>query len=405
MKTAGLWDTLRAQMTDSVRQTRETLIEYGQRYDVWVFAWSGGKDSTTALTVALYLIASGQVPAPKRILVLYADTRQELLPLWFVAKEIMDELRELGVEVRTVLPPLDKRMWVYILGRGVPPPNNNTLRYCTRQIKIEPMAEEVNRAAAEAGRDILVITGVRLGESEARDDRIALACTTNGAECGQGYFQKALEGRRAATLAPIVHWRVCHVWEWLCHWAPQAEFGDWSTRLLAEAYGGRDGDEAQEINARTGCVCCPLASKDTALDALTRLPQWAYLAPLKKIRTLYEWLRLPAQRLRKRGGETRQDGTLCKNQQRMGPIHLGARREALLRLIAIQREVNEAAQQLGRPRVDHLNGGEIARIDELIDARTWPRGWTGDEPLATELQPEHRADGSIQNLLFGLEEE
>jgi DNA sulfur modification protein DndC len=401
---AGLWDGHRAQMTDSIALTAETLASYGERFEDWVFAWSGGKDSTATLTVCLWLIASGRVKRPRSLVVLYADTRQELLPLWFVAKEIMDELRELGVEVRVVLPPLDRRMWVYILGRGVPPPNNNTLRYCTRQIKIEPMAAEVRAAAAAAGRQVLVITGVRLGESAARDGRIALACSTNGAECGQGYFQTALEGGPAATLAPIVHWRVCHVWEWLTHWAPLPEYGDWSTRLLAEAYGGRDGDEAQEINARTGCVCCPLASRDTALDALVRLPQWAYLAPLRRIRELYRWLRLPAQRLRKRGGETRKDGTLCKNQQRMGPIHLEARVEGLRRLLVIHDEVNTAAMRLGRPLIDHVNVEEGDRILALIAARTWPDGWAGDEPVATELQHEHRADGSVQHLLFGLEE-
>jgi DNA sulfur modification protein DndC len=135
--------------------------------------------------------------------------------------------------------PLDKRMWVYILGRGVPPPNNNTLRYCTRQIKIEPMADGGPAAGRARGRKVLVLTGVRLGESAARDNRIALACTTSGAECGQGWFPPELEGGRADTLAPIVHWRVCHVWEWLNTGPRTAEFGDWSTRLLAEAYGGR----------------------------------------------------------------------------------------------------------------------------------------------------------------------
>lgn len=405
-QSSSLFDAPRSQMTDSIRLTAETLNAYGLRYSDWVFAWSGGKDSTAALTVTLYLIRSGKVARPRSIVVLYADTRQELLPLWFVAKEIMDELREMGIEVRVVLPPLDRRMWVYILGRGVPPPNNNTLRYCTRMIKIEPMAEEVRKAAERAGRKVLVMTGVRIGESDQRDGRIALACSTNGAECGQGYFQKALEGDPADTLAPIIHWRVCHVWEWLCHWAPQAEFGDWSTRLLAEAYGGRDGDEAQEINARTGCVCCPLASKDGALDALLKLKQWAYLAPLKRIRTdIYEWTRMPAQRLRKRGGERRKDGVLCKNQQRMGPITLEARREALNRLVAIQDEVNANARLLNRPEVDHLNDVEFARVQELIAAKTWPDGWDGDEPNATELQHEHRADGSIQQLLFGLEED
>jgi DNA sulfur modification protein DndC len=49
--------------------------------------------------------------------------------------------------------PLDKRFLVYILGRGVPPPNNNTLRWCTRQIKVDPMAAELSeRAARRAAR-------------------------------------------------------------------------------------------------------------------------------------------------------------------------------------------------------------------------------------------------------------
>jgi DNA sulfur modification protein DndC len=398
-----LFDTSRMQMTDSIRQTVESLRAYGASYDDWVCAWSGGKDSTTCLTVCLYLIELGQVHPPKSLTILYADTRQELLPLWHCAAEIRSELADRGVDVRIVLPPLDKRMWVYILGRGVPPPNNNTLRYCTRQIKIEPMAAEVRKLAEARGRKVLVLTGVRLGESAARDSRIALACSTSGAECGQGFFQQSLEGAYADTLAPIVHWRVCHVWEWLHGWAPKAEFGDWSTRLLAEAYGGRDGDEAAEINARTGCVCCPLASRDLALDAVIRLPQWAYLTPLKQIRGIYEWLRLPANRLRKPGGETRKDGSLCRNQQRLGPIKLSARTEALHRLLRIQEEANADARLAGRPLVDHLDHEETGRILELIDSRTWPDGWEGTEPTGDVLLPSHHADGSVQEMLFGEE--
>lgn len=395
-----LFEGVRLNMRESIRLTIESLCAYGEKYPDWCVAWSGGKDSTAALTLVVWLIESGQVPRPKSLTVLYADTRQEILPLWYVGQNVRDELTERGISWKVVLPPLDKRMWVYILGRGVPPPNNNTLRYCTRQIKIEPMAEEVKRLFESRGRKVLVLTGVRLGESAARDGRIAIACSTNGAECGQGYFQQSLEGDYADTLAPIVHWRVCHVWEWLSHWATQAEYGDWSTRLLAEAYGGRDGDEAQEINARTGCVCCPLASRDTALDAVIRLPQWCYLSPLKGIRRIYEDLRLPRNRLRKRGGETRKDGTLCTNQQRMGPLTFPARLAALDRLLAIQAEVNAEADRHGRPRVDHLDAAEESRIRELIAAETWPDDWTGDEPTADVLLPQMRADGSVQPIFF-----
>lgn len=397
MAVPSLFGGSRMQMDEAIRLTIDSLTAYGQRYRDWCVAWSGGKDSTATLTLVVWLIESGRVPKPDSLTVLYADTRQEILPLAHVAWEIQGELSERGIDYRTVMAPMDKRMWVYILGRGVPPPNNNTLRYCTRQIKVEPMAEVVKEIAHQRGGKVLMLTGVRQGESAVRDGRIALSCSRDGGECGQGWFQETMPEAACDTLAPLLHWRVCHVWEWLRTWAPLAEYGDWSTKLLADAYGG---EEAEEINARTGCVCCPLASKDSALDAVIAMPRWSYLAPLKKIRDLYRWLREPAQRLRKPGGEARQDGTLAKNQNRMGPIHLPARREGLARLVAIQREVNAEALRIGRPIVNHLNGHEHDRIIELIEANTWPNGWTGTEPHADEAFDEWRPDGSIQPNLF-----
>ena len=47
-----------------------------------------------------------------------------------------------------------------------------------------------------------------------------------------GFARKVLV---ADTLAPLLHWRVCHVWEWLKHWAPTAAYGDWSTAMIADA--------------------------------------------------------------------------------------------------------------------------------------------------------------------------
>src|SRR4051812_13738030 len=208
------------------------------------------------------LIGAGQVAAPTTLTVLYADTRLELLPLWIAARSIRDELEERGIDVRVVMAPMDKRFLVYVLGRGVPPPNNNTLRWCTRQIKIDPMAAELRRLFGERGTKVLMLTGVRQGESAIRDGRIAMSCGRDGGECGQGWYQETLPDQLCDTLAPLLHWRVCHVWEWLRHWAPAAEFGDWSTEIIAEAYGG---DEAEENNARTGCNGCPLAELDLAL--------------------------------------------------------------------------------------------------------------------------------------------
>lgn len=386
----------RLQMDESIQLTIDSLNVYGPTHDHWAIAWSGGKDSTTLLTLVIYLIESGKVARPKTLTVMYADTRLELLPLWIAAKAIRDELEERGIDVRVVMAPMDKRFLVYMLGRGVPPPNNNTLRWCTRQIKIDPMAAELRLLHAERGTKVLMLTGVRQGESAIRDGRIAMSCGKDGAECGQGWYQETLPEQLCDTLAPLLHWRVCHVWEWLRHWAPSVEFGDFSTEIIADAYGG---DEAEEINARTGCNGCPLTEKDTALDSVLAQPQWAYLAPLKRLRPLYRELRKPAVRLRQRGLEMRKDGTPAANPQRMGPILLERRETALAEVLAIQEDCNVIARATDRPIVDILNAEEQARVRELIAAGQWPQGWTGDEAIGDELLDKVFADGSVQPLL------
>lgn len=392
----------RLQMTESIDLTIQSLLAYGASHEHWGVAWSGGKDSSATLTILMYLIDSGKIPKPKTLTVFYADTRQELLPLAHSAQQIMEELRERSINVEVVMAPLDDRFMVYILGRGVPPLNNNTLRWCTGQIKIEPMEEALRRRLDQLDGQILMITGVRQGESAIRDRRIEMSCGKDGAECGQGWYQQVLPNAkglrgRIATLAPLLHWRVCHVWEWLKHWAPTEEFGDWSTAAIADAYGG---DEAEEINARTGCVGCPLAQEDTALDTILQNPQWAYLAPMKGIKILWRELREPQHRLRKAGIERLKDGSIGKNPQRMGPLTLEARLMGLDRLLAIQAEVNTAAVALNRPKVDMINPEEEARIRELIALETWPRGWEGDEPLATTVMDVVYQNGAVQPRLF-----
>lgn len=394
----GLFDSqTRLQMRDSIRLTVESLQTYGAAHEHWAIAWSGGKDSTALVTLVVMLLAKGLVPAPKSLTVLQADTRLEFLPLWLSCEQIKIELSERGIAVTTVMAETDKRFLVYMLGRGVPPPNNLTMRWCTRQIKIDPMQAELKRLFAAGGSKVLLLTGVRQGESAIRDGRIAMSCSKDGAECGQGWYQQAMPDELCSTLAPLLHWRVCHVWAWLKDWAPTSEWGDWSTELLADAYGG---DEAEEHNARTGCIGCPLVERDKALEVLLQRPQWAYLEPLARLRPLWRELRKNIHRLRKPGGERRADGSLVKNQQRMGPLTIEARRWALGQVMAIQSDVNHRAELLGRPKIDLLNAAELARVNELIDAGQWPDGWSGDEPIASEPVDLIMANGSVQPLLF-----
>lgn len=386
---------------DAVDLTVQSLQAYGPAHDHWAIAWSGGKDSSALLTLIVHLIEVGRIAPPKTLTVFYADTRQELPPLAIAAKAIMAQLSARGIRCEVVTAPLDKRFLVYILGRGVPPPNNNTLRWCTRQIKIDPMAAALESRLDALDGNVLMLTGVRQGESAIRDNRIAMSCGKDGAECGQGWYQQVLPNAksirgRIATLAPLLHWRVCNVWDWLRVYAPMKDYGGWATAAIADAYGG---DEAEEKNARTGCAGCPLASKDLALDTIVAMPQWAYLAPLKRLKPLYRELRLPKNRLRKAGAETLKDGSIAANPQRMGPLTFAARRMGLETVLDIMWEINTAARCHGRPEIDLLNEEEISRIRELIAAETWPQGWDGDEPTADTPMDLVFGDGSVQPLL------
>lgn len=387
-------------LAEAQEMTLASMQAWGARHPHWAVSWSGGKDSTATLTYLLHLLDSGQLAPPERLTVLYADTRQELPPLYASAMQMIGRMLEDGRDVRIARAPVDKRFMVYIFGRGVPPPNNNTLRWCTRQIKLDPMAAELGRLTAENSDTILTITGVRQGESAIRDRRIEMACGKDGAECGQGWYQEVLPNAtgirgRIATLAPLLHWRVCHVWDWLQWHAPGL---GWPTGMLADAYGG---EEAEEINARTGCIACPLASQERALDAILDMDDWEYLKPLSRLKPLYRELREPRWRLRKSGAERLKDGSLAANPQRMGPLTLDARLMGLERVLGVQAECNAAARRLGRPEIDILNAEEEGRIRELIEANTWPKRWTGEEPVANVPLDKILPSGVVQPLLVG----
>lgn len=392
----NIFGTEKITVAESIDLTIDSLKEYGSKHKHWAAAWSWGKDSTTVVTLVTQLITTGQIPKPESFTIFAADTRMELPPLWLSAQILSKQLEERGVKVRIVTAPIDDRFLVYILGRGVSPPSN-TFRWCTGQIKVEPMEAALAQFQKEKSEKVLMLTGVRLGESSIRDQRINVSCSKDGAECGQGWYQTGLQNDLCATLAPILHWRVCNVWDWLKVFAPMPKYGGWDTSILADAYGG---DEAEEINARTGCIGCPLASKDKALDNVINIPEWNYLQPLKRLKPIYREMKKPQYRLRKAGGQRKKDGTLAKNQQRMGPLTLSARLDFLDQIIDIQNEVNNEAVKIGRPKLFLISSAEGKRIRELIAAKTFPNGWDGTEPKASKPLDKMYSDGSVMKRLF-----
>lgn len=81
----SFFDDQRTTLEDSIEMTRSSLLAYAASYRHWAIAYSGGKDSTELVRRVVTQIERGEVPAPASLTVLYADTRQELPPLYYSA--------------------------------------------------------------------------------------------------------------------------------------------------------------------------------------------------------------------------------------------------------------------------------------------------------------------------------
>jgi DNA sulfur modification protein DndC len=356
----SLFEDQRLQLDGAIELSLASIREYGLRYRHWACAYSGGKDSSATVALVAWAIKAGMVPAPESLTILYADTRMEIPPLQQTAMHLLADLQCDGFDARVVCPPMDKRFFVYMLGRGVNPPSN-TFRWCTEGLKITPMLTELQSIRQAAGEKLLMLTGVRLGESAHRDQRIAISCSRDSGECGQGWFQVATPAAVADTLAPLLHWRLCHVYDWIY-------FDDrhgYDVSAIAAVYG--------ESEVRTGCVGCNLASRDVALERLIRHHEWEHLRPLLELRPLYAELKKPRWRKRKLRPEKRKDGRFGENAQRMGPLTMPARVYGLGRVLDIQ----------ARAHVDLINAEEEKRIREMWAFDLWPEKWSADDADAT----------------------
>lgn len=232
------------------------------------------------------------------------------------------------------------------------------------------------------GEKILSITGVRMGESAARDQRIAVSCSKDSGECGQGWFQVTTSEAVADTLAPLLHWRVCHVYDWL--YFENYRHGYEEVAGIAAVYGDDD--------VRTGCVGCPLASRDNALERLVVQPEWSHLRPLLELKPFYREMKLARWRKRKARPERRKDGKWSTNGQRKGPLTMEARAYWLDKVLDVQQ----------RAGVDLINADEEARIREMWQLDMWPRKWSANDVDADVALPQISSVGDdlvIQPLL------
>lgn len=229
----------------------------------WIITYSGGKDSTALVVMALY--TKGLHPDID-LSITYSDTMLEIPQMTAVAHSFLEAIEaRYPAKVRIVYPDINDTYWVRMIGRGYPPPGPR-FRWCTDKIKIKP-SRKLHRDKG------LFITGLRLGESHQRDSRIKNSCLNGAAnECGGDMWMNQ-EGIDVA--APIIHWSTEEVWSFLAFSAkkvvPEVQY-------VIDLYGN--------TMMRFGCWMCTVVKKDKTLMALSAQGD----ITSKKLLEFREWL-------------------------------------------------------------------------------------------------------------------
>lgn len=361
--------SMRSTLAEAMDLTIQSLQAYGADRSTWVIGYSGGKDSTATLTFIDWAIRQGRVKRPKNLIVVYSDTLMELPSLEYSAHQLLDYLQGQGWQVRRSVPMLKtkptktERFFVTMLGRGYAPPNNR-FRWCTARMKTDKIDRIYDAISKEYGTDFLGIDGIRKGESAARDNLILASCSTDDGECGQGWFHNTTHG---AKLSPILHWRVCHVWDWIVEAA--FEHG-YPIDGVIQTYGVEITDDGVEepLSARTGCIGCPLVTTpnesrpkpDKALATVLTSPDWSHLAPYAKLSEIYWRLRWD------------RDCRHIKLNGQKGCLTLTARQWALNEILKLQDESARLALELERKPYVLIEPEEVALIQQMLEARTFP---------------------------------
>jgi DNA sulfur modification protein DndC len=263
----------------------------------WVIGYSGGKDSTTLVQIVLesiYELKTEGSSVSKQVFVISSDTLVETPLIIKQISNTLDGVNEFGLEnnlpitAHIVRPKVDQTFWANIIGRGYPSPNQ-TFRWCTDRMKIDPANEFIKDVVSEHG-EVIMLLGVRDGESSSRD-RVLDSHTHEGKD-----LMRHTTLKNAYVFAPIRHFSVDDIWEYLL-----SNPSPWGSdhRELYALYADSSAGECplmvdEEIkqtagscgNSRFGCWVCTVVNEDKALTGFIETGE-EWLRPLLQFRN---WL-------------------------------------------------------------------------------------------------------------------
>ncbi|MFF5996528.1 DNA phosphorothioation system sulfurtransferase DndC [Lysinibacillus sp. KU-BSD001] len=240
----------------------------------WVVGYSGGKDSTVVVQLVFEALAEmDSMDLTKKVYVISSDTLIET-PLIInsinrTLTRIQDAALKMGLPIEThkVKPEPKNSFWVNLIGRGYPSPNQ-TFRWCTDRLKIEPANSFVMNKVSTFG-EVVMVLGVREDESVSRGNSIR-----NHSIEGK-LFMRHSTLPNAYVYAPIRSFTLDDVWNYLLN-AP-SPWGDDNYELHRLYQDSSSGECPLVIdknikesagscgNSRFGCWVCTVVTEDKAL--------------------------------------------------------------------------------------------------------------------------------------------
>lgn len=358
----------------------------------WIIGFSGGKDSTTVLSLVyialLFLGKSHELK--KQVYAVSSDTLVETPIVKDMIRNVLNNINNqtrkdrLPISGHKVFPKSDQTFWVNLLGRGYPAPTTR-FRWCTERMKIDPVSNFILDKVAKFG-EVIVILGSRSQESASRAQVIAKH-RIDGSSLGR---HTSLPN--AYTFMPIEDWSADDVWQYLLS-APSPWGG--SNMQLFSMYKGTNQGECPLVidkstpscgNSRFGCWTCTVVNKDKAIHGLIESGE-KWMIPLLKARD-YLWHTTQSKNLSKYRNPKRRTGKITfssstsitdnghlERKHIPGPYWLRYRKMWLRKLLLIESQLRRKGHEI-----------ELIGRDELqLIRQHWL--WDPNEPDWTDSLP------------------
>lgn len=329
---------------DIHREIQEVYLENARP---WVIGYSGGKDSTTALQLVWYALA--ELPPDQRKYPVYVISSDTLVETPVIVNYITGTLERLETTAREqkmpfqtdiVRPKIDDTFWVNLIGRGYPAPYTR-FRWCTDRMKIRPANKFVLDKVAEYG-EVIMVLGVRKGESATRDQVLSLHSIQNSLLLQHSTLPNAF------VYAPIVDFSLNDVWFYLLN-VPSPWNNDNKELITLYRNSNAQGecplvvDETTPScgNSRFGCWTCTVVTKDKAMEGLIDSGE-DWMIPLLNFRDFLAETQDPEKKPkirehRRRNGQI----TILNDKLVHGPYTLEFCKELLKRLLTTQQKVRK----------------------------------------------------------------